>query len=529
MTELSRHNGSEKENNGSLMCPTCSRQERTAVRSMENLSSATAECQVLSKKMTLQGKSHTCGSSSPTQTSYKTSEADSTSREKGFSTFYDGSCKEISSLLLSHTEIDSAGSDSNSSTSSSNRTVEKSWFSTIRRLHHKENSQRICSQFFTPSRAECTVSESIKTKSRKIRIYPTQRQRVLFRQWLGVSRMMYNCTVEKYSKRTRDDKKSWMDYAKDVMQEHDEEYVKEVPYQIKKMAVKDCYVSWVSNCRKAKRVGRAFTLRFRTRKNPRQSCYIPKSAVRESGIYHTISGSLKYAERDWLDNEIQDCRLVCEYGKWFIVVPMRISAYRTAENQGGAVAIDPGIRTFATYFSTDGRFGQLGIRSFERILRLNLKIDKLLSRLSMEKSKEKRIRLYRSVCKVRFRLRCLVDELHWKCIAWLTDNFRVVIYPPFNVSEMTKGKRLPKVVKRSMLQLNFYRFKERLRERCNERKILYIEEDESYTSKTNSFNGERLGIGSKEYFVYDGVTLNRDINGARNILLCGMRDSSACV
>lgn len=295
------------------------------------------------------------------------------------------------------------------------------------------------------------------------------------------------------------------------------------------MAVKDCYVSWVSNCRKAKRVGRAFTLRFRTRKNPRQSCYIPKSAVRESGIYHTISGSLKYAERDWLDNEIQDCRLLCEYGKWFIVVPMRTSACRTAESQGGAVAIDPGIRTFAAYFSTDGRFGQLGIRSFERILRLNLKIDKLQSMLSIEKSKKKRMRLYRSMCKVRFRIRCLVDELHWKCIAWLTGNFRVIIYPPFSVSEMVKGKRLPKVVKRSMLELNFYRFKERLKERCHERKILYIEENESYTSKTNSFNGERLGIGSKEYFVYDGVTLNRDINGARNILLRAMRDSSACV
>lgn len=32
----------------------------------------------------------------------------------------------------------------------------------------------------------------------------------------------------------------------------------------------------------------------------------------------------------------------------------------------------------------------------------------------------------------------------------------------------------------------------------------------------------------KEYFEYDGVTLSRDINGARNILLRCMRDSSTC-
>ena len=33
-------------------------------------------------------------------------------------------------------------------------------------------------------------------------------------------------------------------------------------------------------------------------------------------------------------------------------------------------------------------------------------------------------------------------------------------------------------------------------------------------------------IGSRSSFVYDGVTVDRDINGARNILLRAMRDSS---
>ena len=55
-----------------------------------------------------------------------------------------------------------------------------------------------------------------------------------------------------------------------------------------------------------------------------------------------------------------------------------------------------------------------------------------------------------------------------------------------------------------------------------------IEKNESYTSKTNSFNGELInGLGGKERFKYDGVTVNRDINAARNILLRALRDSSA--
>ena len=41
-------------------------------------------------------------------------------------------------------------------------------------------------------------------------------------------------------------------------------------------------------------------------------------------------------------------------------------------------------------------------------------------------------------------------------------------------------------------------------------------------------NGELIkGLGSREQFTYDGVTVNRDINAARNILIRALRDSSA--
>ena len=52
---------------------------------------------------------------------------------------------------------------------------------------------------------------------------------------------------------------------------------------------------------------------------------------------------------------------------------------------------------------------------------------------------------------------------------------------------------------------------------------------EAYTSKTNSFTGEIMEIGSKKNFKYNGIKIDRDINGARNILLRAMRDSSASV
>ena len=41
-------------------------------------------------------------------------------------------------------------------------------------------------------------------------------------------------------------------------------------------------------------------------------------------------------------------------------------------------------------------------------------------------------------------------------------------------------------------------------------------------------NGEVFNVGSRKRFKYDGIYVDRDINGARNILLRAMRDSSAC-
>lgn len=78
------------------------------------------------------------------------------------------------------------------------------------------------------------------------------------------------------------------------------------------------------------------------------------------------------------------------------------------------------------------------------------------------------------------------------------------------------------------MALRFYEFKERLKNKCKERHVLFIEQNEAWTSKTNSFNGEVMtNLGSREYFNYQGLKINRDVNGSRNILLRAMRDSSA--
>ena len=80
-----------------------------------------------------------------------------------------------------------------------------------------------------------------------------------------------------------------------------------VPYQVKRTAVRDACRA-MSNVKefnkqladakaRGERLDQDFSeLHFRSRKNPRQSCYIPDDEVRDNGIYYTILDTLRMAE-----------------------------------------------------------------------------------------------------------------------------------------------------------------------------------------------------------------------------------------
>ena len=224
-------------------------------------------------------------------------------------TFYDNFCKDISSHLLSHKDIIQSMLECDKSSCA--MTV-KSWFSTKQVTVHNKNSQNNYIQTFFPSLTEGTLSNDTVTKSRRIRIYPTQQQKLLFKQWFGVGRKVYNTCINHFNKKDIEFK-GWMKMSTFVLHSLTESYIKTVPCQIKNMAVKESYTSWITNCKKTKKTGKPFKLRYKSRKNPIQSCYIPKYAVSESGIYHTISGKLKFSEREFLKNDICDCHLINDH------------------------------------------------------------------------------------------------------------------------------------------------------------------------------------------------------------------------
>lgn len=494
------------------------------------LSSSTPASAAPSNATTWSDKSNVCASPTRTRKSSKTSAADSTSNAKDCAPYWNGFCAEISSGLWLPTATDLPVSDSILSPSSSSATAAKSWFS-IRQWEPapKPSAPPIYSPSFIISLAECTGGEA--TKAKRIRIYPTAEQKNLFRQWLGTSRYVYNETVKHLALPKEERAGHWMGAAKIVLPSLPD-WAGAIPYQIKKIAVEDAYKAFSNGIRKLTQTGESFDLHFRSRRNPKQSCFIPASALKDAGIYPRLAGNLARAE-DFPDNP-RDSRLVCENGRWFVLVPHRVPIV-PAENQGRTVALDPGIRTFLTGFSEDRAF-KLGEGDFARIARLCVHLDRLLSKIAKAKCRRK-ARLKKAASRLRWKIRDLVDELHFQSIRFLLDRFDLILLPTFETKDMAarvKRKIRAKSV-RAMLGYAFFRFGQRLEAAAKRVGKAVLRVNEAYTSKTASWTGEIKRIGGAKTIASAGIVVDRDHNGARGIFLRALvdtpslRNERACV
>ena len=196
---------------------------------------------------------------------------------------------------------------------------------------------------------------------------------------------------------------------------------------------------------------------FRSRKHPKQGCYIPRRAATKRGAYFTILGNLRMAEQ--LPDGHQDCRLTLHNGQYHLAVAFN-AGRRKSETQARVVALDPGIRTFLTWFSeTDA--GQIGKHDFGRIQRLCHHLDQLISRTAKAGSRKRR-NMRKAADRMRVRITNLINELHHQAARFLVDNFDLILLPTFETSDMVqRGKRkIRSKSVRSMLTFAHYRFQQ---------------------------------------------------------------------
>jgi putative transposase len=198
-------------------------------------------------------------------------------------------------------------------------------------------------------------------------------------------------------------------------------------------------------------------------------------------------------------------------------------------------ALDPGVRTFQTYYSPDGEHGELLPKMMEeRISPLCEKLDSLQSRCDLLKSAKRstgnRWRLFH---RLQEKIRNVRKDGHWCAVNQLWENFDSVLIPQFGTSRMVekvpedgRARVFGSKTARAMLCMGHYQFRQRLMSstarRANKRVFLV---EEGYTSKTcGSCGTVKHDLGGSKTFECGGCGLRtgRDVNGARNIMLRGV-------
>lgn len=171
------------------------------------------------------------------------------------------------------------------------------------------------------------------------------------------------------------------------------------------------------------------------------------------------------------------------------------------------ISLDPGVRKFLVGYDPSGSMVFIGENDHKILIGMLLDIDKETDKTLLY-LKWKKVKNY-------------VDELHWKTISFLIENYDNIIIPEFRIQSMIKSRKISKMTKRLMVMYSFHKFKERLLWKCKTFNKSFILVTEEYTSKTCTGCGTISDVGGSEVYNCKSCKLkiDRDVNGARNIFI----------
>ena len=347
----------------------------------------------------------------------------------------------------------------------------------------------------------------------------------------------------------KNDKKRWAPYqtnlilgklrekvmVSDKNMKPNELWQKEIPFDTRQLILKDFIEAYnASKTNKIRGHIKDFKMGFKSRKNTTQIFHINKKAIDKNlDIFKRRKlGKLRRRDKmnNWIKNNIDNidanCKIIC-YGRqqYYVLLSIPAKENNTKEKPFDIAVLDPGVKTFQTLYSPNGIIGKFGDNFCEDNLQsIAERIDELDSIASKSNCCKTKLHIRRRQSLLRTKIKNIVNNLHWEVINFLCTNFKIIITTYFEVKDMvnktTRNIRNKSV--RKMLTLSHYAFKRKLESRCKINGNILIIANEAYTSKTcgccGHFNDELKG---KRVFEcgFCGLIIDRDINGARNILI----------
>jgi len=374
--------------------------------------------------------------------------------------------------------------------------------------------------------------------SKKIRFYPNEEDK--YHQALTLYRRAYNLAIEQYKNGTYrvEGSGKWRDLRLEIKkvckeeQENKDAIYNSLIVDNAVQLAKKTFKMIIKRNKKLKKNGGGdySTLNFKSRKRAIQSFAMDRMPKGLNPANKAL-GTVTLTENIPKEAIGKQCILTYNKGRWFIQVQQHIQTSTETQGSIDCVAVDAGVRTFATCYSTKEVIIAGDNFSKEILFPLMKKVDKLLSyRKKLENTNQTDKQWYQD--RLKFlnrkinRIKCKKDDLlldlHNRLAYELVSKYDVIFLPTFETKKMSnKQKRnIRRVTTREMLNLNHYQFKERIRWYADKYGKHVVDCNESYTSKTLSWSGEIDNkLGGKKIISDGNISVNRDINGARGIFL----------
>lgn len=472
----------------------------------------------------------------------------STLNEKELKPYWNARCKELQSYLwLPHKTV-SQDPDSNSSNMQSNyQEVGSSFW--MKRHVPKSLIQTNLSVSLPASATPITVNDLLADAkviaTKKIRIYPENESK--YHQMLCVYRRAYNLAVEKYINDKWKDPvtNKAIDFRSEIsakIKSECEESGSVFDVNVLQAAVRSANDTFSAVCKKNKKLKGATSgfasIRFKSRKGKIHSfstARLPKGL----NVCPKSLGKAYITEEVPKEAIGKQVTITYNNGRWFMNVQQHIKLNTEIQGKVKCVAIDPGSRTFGTCYSQDEVL-EVGVDFAKSVLLPMAKeMQKLFSQRTKIQNKVSGIdkdnvpqwatdqlkyienRLMRLECRRQDKL----HDLYHRFAYHLVTNYDIIFLPTFETKRMvsTKGdkrRKLNRMAVRNMLSLGHHKFKMVLRWYAKKYGKYVVDVNESYTSKTRSWDGSIVdNLGSSKTIKDNNVVMDRDINAARGIFL----------
>ncbi|PCS22098.1 ISSoc2, transposase (plasmid) [Candidatus Enterovibrio escicola] len=472
----------------------------------------------------------------------------STLKDKDCKPFWNQQCSVTQSTLWLPQKTDPQGLVSSLSNGLSNYHVAeaRSWMTRIIPLNHstllKLSVLLPCSAIATMKNDPMKGAKVITSK--KIRFYPENE--AAYFDALALYRRSYNLAVERFrNDNYKDENGKFINMRPEIKMQVEQEqkkYGRAYNSLVSDNGTLAATTTFNAVCRKNKKLKGAKSgfskISFKSRKSSKHSFSIdrlPKGlnpCIQALGHIHLTKSVPSEAIG-------KRCIITCDKGRWFIQVQQHIELNTEIQGEVRCVGVDQGIRTFATCFSDNDALIVGDNFAKERLFPLMKRVDRLIWQkqkvlntqegvkfIDMPQwARDRIVHFDRNINRLKCKKDDLILDLHNRLSHELISKYDVIFLATSKMRGMVtrkdnKIRSIRRDTCRQMLDLNHYGFKLRLNWYAKKLGKKVVECNEAYTSKTRSWDGsidEKLG--TSKIIKGNGFIVERDINGARNILL----------